>query len=177
MDAAVKCALRKQGRLERQQAIFEIPVVVHVIHKGEAVGSGTNISDEQILSQISVLKRGLQTDEQPTHPERPRNFRRVAGSLDVEFVLARQDPEGLATTGIVRVQGTQTSWSINDNYELKSLSYWPAEDYLNIWVCNLTGVLGYSQFPGLRPPRPRKLFRQSTDRWRGDCPRRVWFEG
>ena len=141
-----KTRLRKQGRLERQQAIFEIPIVVHVIHKGEAVGSGTNIPDEQILSQISVLNedyRRLNNDASNTPPE----FQTVAGSLDVEFVLARQDPEGLATTGIVRVQGTQTSWSINDNYELKSLSYWPAEDYLNIWVCDLTGVLGYSQFP------------------------------
>ena len=85
----------------------------------------------------------MNSDASSTPPE----FQSVAGSLDIEFVLARQDPEGLATTGIVRVQGTQTSWSINDNYELKSLSYWPAEDYLNIWVCNLTGVLGYSQFP------------------------------
>jgi hypothetical protein len=67
-------------------------------------------------------------------------------------VLARQDPEGLATTGIVRIQGPVSSWSINDNYELKALSYWPAEDYLNIWVCNLTGVLGYSQFPVSGPP-------------------------
>ena len=33
-------------------AIFRIPVVVHVVHNGEAVGSGSNISDAQIASQI-----------------------------------------------------------------------------------------------------------------------------
>jgi len=31
-------------------ATFKIPVVVHVIHKGEAVGTGSNISDAQIAS-------------------------------------------------------------------------------------------------------------------------------
>jgi archaellum component FlaF (FlaF/FlaG flagellin family) len=31
---------------------------------------------------------------------------------------------------------------------LKALSYWPAEDYLNIWVANLSnGILGYTQLP------------------------------
>jgi hypothetical protein len=132
--------------IQRQQAIYQIPVVVHVIHNGEAVGTGRNISDAQILSQISVLNKDYQrlnSDASNT----PAEFQGLAGSIDVEFVLAKQDPEGFATTGIVRVQGPQQSWSINDNYELKALSYWPAEDYLNIWVCNLTGILGYSQFP------------------------------
>jgi hypothetical protein len=137
---------KKPRDLQRQQAIFQIPVVVHVIHAGEAVGSGRNISDAQILSQIAVLNEDYQRlndDAQST----PSEFQGVAGSLDLEFVLAKQDPEGFATNGIVRVQGPQQSWSINENYNLKSLSYWPAEEYLNIWVCDLTGILGYSQFP------------------------------
>ena len=32
--------------------VFTIPVVVHVIHKGEAIGTGTNISDAQIQNAI-----------------------------------------------------------------------------------------------------------------------------
>jgi hypothetical protein len=143
---ARKLQSKKRADAERQQAVYEIPVVVHVIHNGEAIGDGSNISEAQILSQISVLNKDfkrLNSDASQTTPE----FLPVAGSLDIEFVLAKQDPEGLATTGIVRVEGTKSTWSINDNYELKALSYWPAEDYLNIWVCNLTGVLGYAQFP------------------------------
>ena len=35
--------------------VYTIPVVVHVIHKGEAVGTGTNISDAQINSAITNL--------------------------------------------------------------------------------------------------------------------------
>jgi hypothetical protein len=136
----------RQTKSQRTQATYQVPVVVHIIHNGETVGSGTNISDAQILSQISVLNKDykrLNTDVGNTPPE----FQLLAGAFDIEFVLAKQDPEGLATNGIVRVKGSKTSWTMTDNYELKAHSYWPAEDYLNIWVCNETDFLGYSQFP------------------------------
>jgi hypothetical protein len=130
----------------RTKATYQVPVVVHVIHNGEAVGIGTNISEAQILSQIAVLNKDYQrlnTDASNT----PAEFLPVAGSFDVEFILAKRTPEGLATTGIVRKQGTKNSYTVNDNYELKSISYWPAEDYLNLWVCNIIDYLGYAQFP------------------------------
>ncbi len=134
---------RQDGRIK---SAYQVPVVIHVIHNGEAIGTGTNIPDAQIISQLNVLNEDcnrLNDDASNT----PAEFLPVAGALDIEFILAKQDPEGLATTGIVRRQGTKLSWTMSDNYQLKSESYWPAEDYLNIWVCNLTDYLGYSQFP------------------------------
>jgi hypothetical protein len=126
---------------------FYIPVVVHVIHRGEAVGTGTNISDAQIISQIKVLNNDfnrLNADASNT----PSEFQSVAGSLNIEFVLAKQDPDGDETTGIVRVKGSRTSWSTSNDGALKATSYWPAEDYLNVWVTNLSStLLGYAQFP------------------------------
>lgn len=143
--------------LERKQRTFSanriqstpyiIPVVVHVIHNNEAIGTGTNISDAQINSQISVLNkdfRRLNADAGST----PAEFLGVAGSLEIQFVLASQDPEGLATNGITRTPGTQTQWALADNNSLKELSYWPAEDYLNIWVVNMESpYIGYAQLP------------------------------
>ncbi|MBL0743767.1 T9SS-dependent choice-of-anchor J family protein [Chryseolinea lacunae] len=146
LQQKIKTRAQATNTQRTQSAPYQIPVVVHVVHFGEALGVGRNIPDEQIISQISVLNQDykrLNGDAGNT----PAEFQPVAGSLDIEFVLARQDPEGLATNGIVRVKGSKTSWSINDNYELKALSYWPAEDYLNIWVCDLTSLLGYAQFP------------------------------
>lgn len=35
--------------------VYQIPVVVHVIHNGEAIGTGTNVSYAAIQSQIDVL--------------------------------------------------------------------------------------------------------------------------
>lgn len=130
-------------------ATYVIPVVFHVINNGEPLGTGTNILDEQLISQINVLNKDFQrlnADASQTPPE----FLSVAGNLDIEFVLAKQSPEGLATNGIVRVQGTKTEWTLADNLEFKSLSYWPSEDYMNIWVINFndpSNFIGYAQFP------------------------------
>ncbi len=126
-----------------------IPVVVHVIHNGEPIGTGVNISDDQINSQIKVLNndyRRLNTDASQT----PLEFQLVAGMFDVQFVLAKQDPEGVASNGIVRVKGTKTGWAMADDSQLKSLSYWNSTDYLNIWVTNIVdvnGFIGYAKFP------------------------------
>ena len=44
-----------RGEFDASRAVKTIPVVVHVIHNGEAVGTGPNITEEQVLSQIDVL--------------------------------------------------------------------------------------------------------------------------
>ncbi|MEO6106079.1 MAG: choice-of-anchor J domain-containing protein [Cyclobacteriaceae bacterium] len=143
-----KIIRRQSSRTARAQAPpYKIPVVVHIIHNGEAIGVGTNLSDAQVLSQIKVLNEDFNRQNADAI-NTPAVFSSVAGSLDIEFILARRDPDGLATTGIVRVNGGRNSWKMIDNYTLKSKSYWPAEQYLNIWVCNLTDTfVGYAQFP------------------------------
>ena len=37
--------------------VITIPVVVHVLHTGQSVGTGLNISSVQVQSQIDVLNR------------------------------------------------------------------------------------------------------------------------
>lgn len=138
--------LKQQGTQRTQSATYTIPVVVHIIHNGEAIGTGANLSDAQIISQINVMNKDfarLNLDAVNT----PSEFLPVAGNLDIEFVLAKQDPFGAATTGITRTKGTQSSWKISDNATFKGLSYWPAENYFNIWVLNLPDYLGYAQLP------------------------------
>ncbi len=127
-------------------APYRIPVVVHVIHNGEAEGVGKNIPDAQIISQIDVLNKDfnrLNADAGNT----PEEFLPAAGNLDIEFVLAKQDPDGQPTDGIVRVDGKRDQWPLSLESQFKALSYWPAEDYLNIWVIKFQSYLGYAQFP------------------------------
>ncbi len=136
-----------------QSATYTIPVVVHVIHNGEAYGVGTNISDDQIKSQIQVLNEDYKRSNSDA-ANTPGEFQPYAGSIDMQFVLAQQDPEGLATNGITRTKGTKSSWTLADNSTFKALAYWPAENYLNIWVINFdvsTGLLGYAQLPTIDP--------------------------
>ncbi|MDV7401643.1 hypothetical protein RZS08_60045, partial [Arthrospira platensis SPKY1] len=70
-----------------------VPVVVHVIHRGENVGVGSNISDAQILGAIDGLN-GRWTGQ-------------IGDGVDMgfEFCLARRDPQDQPTSGIVRVDG------------------------------------------------------------------------
>ncbi|UII23730.1 M43 family zinc metalloprotease [Fulvivirga ligni] len=145
-----KLTLLKQNKILRQSQqseVITIPVVVHIIHNGESLGSGRNIPDGQIISQIDVLNedyRRTNADASNT----PTVFQSVAADTEIQFALAQRDPEGLPTNGIVRVNGAQASWLVGENYALKNLSYWPAEDYLNIWVTDLgDNYLGYAQFP------------------------------
>lgn len=130
-----------------EDIVYQIPVVVHIIHKGEPEGAGTNIPDEQIFAQIESLNldfRHLNADSVNTPPQ----FRALMADSQMEFVLAKRNPDGFATNGITRTNGGTIEWSIRTNTALKSLSYWPSEDYLNIWVAPLAGtLLGWAEFP------------------------------
>ncbi|MDI1322457.1 MAG: M43 family zinc metalloprotease [Algoriphagus sp.] len=124
-----------------------IPVVVHVIHSGQAEGTGVNIPLSQIEAQIRILNedfRRLNADANRT----PAEFLPVAADSNIEFVLAKQDPSGLPTTGIVRVLGTKVTYSPDDATLIGQLSQWNPEEYLNIWVVALTQpYIGYASFP------------------------------
>lgn len=143
---------------ERSNDLHTLPVVVHIIHNGEPVGSGTNISDAQILSAITALNE---------------DFRRMPGTngfgngvdVNIEFCLAQRDPSGNPTTGIVRVNGTTVPDYATEGISagagegagelaVKSLSTWPRTSYVNIWVVTEienndggSGIQGYAYFP------------------------------
>ncbi|MCB0639531.1 MAG: T9SS type A sorting domain-containing protein [Lewinella sp.] len=123
--------------------VITIPVVVHVIYNK----STENISDAQILSQIQVLN----DDFRRTNSDADNTWSQAADS-EIEFCMATTDPNGNPTTGITRTSTSVTAFSTNDNMKFNSSGgkdAWPASDYLNIWVCDISGgILGYAQFPG-----------------------------
>ncbi|MEO6167771.1 MAG: M43 family zinc metalloprotease [Chitinophagales bacterium] len=124
----------------QHDSVFTIPVVVHVMHNNGI----ENISDAQIESQIRVLNE---------------DFRKIAGTngegsgvdTKIEFSLAKKNPDGKCTNGVVRIQSLLTN---HDSYErplLSQLSSWDANRYVNIYVVkSIDGgsVLGYASFPG-----------------------------
>ncbi len=125
-----------------------IPVVVHVVHNGNAVGTGTNIPDSQIFEQIRILNedfRRLNADAIRT----PAEFLPVAADANIEFVLAKQDPNGLPTDGIVRIQGPKTSYNPEtDAVLIGQLSQWNPVEYMNMYVVPLVQpFIGYASFP------------------------------
>lgn len=129
------------------RAVITIPVVFHVVYNTSA----QNISDAQINAQIEQLNLDfarLNADAGNT----PSVFSGVAANTNIQFCLAKRDPFGNATSGIVRKQTSVTSFSTNNAVKKSSQGgsdAWPASGYLNIWSCNLgNNLLGYAQFPG-----------------------------
>jgi len=127
--------------------ILVIPVVVHVIHTGTPIGEGANIPLAQIESQIQTLNEDFRR-QNPDANQTPQEFLGVAADSRIEFVLAKQDPRGLPTDGINRVQGPRNTYSPNDAGLIGQLAQWPPEEYLNIWVVPLVSpFIGYATFP------------------------------
>lgn len=151
LESQIEAKLQKRENIKSKSTLYTIPVVVHVIHIGETIGTGTNISDLQIQQAISGLNN---------------RFRNVNGNgvdVEVEFCLASIDPNGTITSGINRVNGSSilnypsngiapTGNSCVGAVEtaVKDLSRWPTSDYYNIWVvseiCNGSFV-GYASYP------------------------------
>ena len=131
--------------------VITIPVVVHVIHSGEAIGTAPNITDAQIQSQIDVLnndfRRRAGTPGYNTNP--------VGADVMIEFALAKVDPDGNPTDGIDRVNMCQPYWiaSSIENY-VKPATIWDPTKYMNVWT--LKFILDnwdiYAQFPDSNLP-------------------------
>ena len=147
----------EERKLQRNGAttneVITIPVVVHVIHNGDAVGSGENILDGQVISQITVLNQ----DFRKMAGTPGENTDDVGADTQIEFCLAQVKPDGTPFNGIDRVDMGQTNWATFDdiNLSLKPATIWDPEQYFNIWVVRFTtsasaelnGILGYAQFP------------------------------
>ena len=124
-----------------------IPVVMHVVYNTAA----QNVPQSQIDAQIRVLNEDFAKTNADAS-QIPTLFTGVAAATNVQFVLAKRDPNGAPTTGVVRRQTKTRSFSSND--AIKSFSRggsdaWPRDRYLNFWLGNLgNGLLGYAQFPG-----------------------------
>ncbi|MEM6628142.1 MAG: M43 family zinc metalloprotease [Bacteroidota bacterium] len=141
--------------LSAQEAMYKIPVVVHVVHNGEEVGSGPNISYEQIASQIEVLNE----DFRRTKGTNGFNEHPLGTDTQIEFFLTPTDPEGklLEEPGVDRVDGGRASWPKGNvrnpiDRVLKPISIWDPGRFFNIWTVNFGGfvsrdLLGYAQFP------------------------------
>jgi hypothetical protein len=140
------------GKLVLGQVVT-IPVVVHVLYNTTA----QNISEAQIQSQLDVLNkdfRRLNADANKT----PSLFQGVAADAEIEFCLAKQDPNGEPTNGITRTNTSVRKFSgLSDSMKFDGLggkSAWDSKKYLNIWVVNFSNdanILGFAQFPNAGP--------------------------
>ncbi|HSI90120.1 MAG TPA: M43 family zinc metalloprotease [Adhaeribacter sp.] len=129
--------------------VLKIPVVVHVVTEKGLGG----ISKAQVLDGLQVLNedfRRMNTDQNLTRPI----FAPYAADFEIEFALARIDPQGNPTEGIVRVTSFATNGIPTRDDIKRAAPSWPADKYFNVWLVNaISGgqagqtILGYAQFP------------------------------
>ena len=146
-----------------------IPVAFHIVYNSPA----ENISDSQIQSALRILNEDYNranADAVNTASNAyfvywnpylniyqigHSSYAGVAAGVGIEFCLA----------GVTRTQTSYTSFtSSTTNYNggtdvpvVKDLApayqTYPPDQYLNVWVCNLTDYIGYATFPNLAPPQ------------------------
>jgi len=147
----------------KQINTISLPVVIHIIHRQSHsnIGTGTNISNEQIEDAIRTLNEDY-SKTNPEYPNPPRTtFLSYWGNPELEFCLATTDPNGNVTSGITRTATIKNSFDADDNTDSEAMKKnntggndgWDTRYYLNIWVCNLTNsqssgqTLGYAYLP------------------------------
>lgn len=117
---------------------YTIPIVFHILHKGEAEGTGSNISRAQVLQALADLNSEFI-------------------NTGIQWCLAQQDPDGNSQydafgnniTGIRRVNASGIPnfsnfgiWSGVNEVQAKALSNWPEDDYTEVWVAHRLYVAG-----------------------------------
>lgn len=129
-----------------------IPIVFHLIYNT----TEQNIDDSLIHQQIQRLNLDFQKLNADTI-NTPEAFKPFTGSMDIEFCLARISPEGDITNGILRIATDETIFPSATSYDVPDpvkhtitggSDAWNTSDYMNIWICNLTGSTAYTAPPG-----------------------------
>lgn len=146
----------KKNRIDgTAETVYVIPLVVHVLEPS----TGSSImTDAEINTMISRLNNQLNAG---TGYE-------TSQDINIEFALAKRNPNCTATTGIVRVNMSGNTEYVTSGVKYstengipqltaKATSNWGNKNYYNLWIVNeidgLTnnGVVGFAYFPGSSP--------------------------
>ena len=138
-DAEFESYYQSQLELKSKSPVsYYIPVVFHIIHAGEPIGTGSNISDANIYNLLKSVNNHFKNAH--NHPSN--------SNANIQFVLATKSPNGACTKGINRIDysfnqtyvnhGTQYDTSNNGvpAATIRTLSNWNPTQYYNIWIVN-----------------------------------------
>lgn len=151
--------------------VLTLPIVFHVVHLGESIGEGTNISDEQIISCVENLNhrfRGNIESLSNLTDEYDEDELSLVIDSKIEFCLAVRDPDGNPTNGINRVNGINITYNgesylddgiamdatnngVVENYLKSEVGCWDVDKYINFYVVSEingnnggNGIQGYA---------------------------------
>lgn len=161
-EVKLKQIITNQKKLQpfdkRTMLVYNIPIVVHVLHTGDDIGTIYNPDTTQIKEAIDYLNdiySGNHSSLTPLGTD-------AAGDIGIRFVLAQRDPDCNPTNGIHRVDMSADANYIvngasfddlNADIAMKTPIIWDKSRYYNIYVVNKisgsgpTSVAGYAYLP------------------------------
>jgi len=164
LDYASHHAVDQYAKQQSPDTIYRFPVVAHIVYNEAA----ENLDEQLIQDQIDVLTRDFRRQNADTSDLRSI-FLPVAADAGIEFFLADIDPDGNPTNGITRTNtstasfGSITSLDLVKDSTTGGKNAWPTDEYLNIWVCDLSipllgdAALGFAYPPIEAPNWPSEL--------------------
>lgn len=131
----------------KSEEVYIIPIVFHVIHNW-----GVENVDDAIL-ELAV--EHLNEDYDLSNPDTANTieeFKAIAADCNIEFRMAKLDPDGNCTQGITRTVSNET-FGAGDNVKYLAPA-WPSDQYLNVWVVrSIAGsAAAYAYYPGTASP-------------------------
>lgn len=121
-----------------------IPIVFHVLHKY----GNERISVQQCERAVEIINQDFSAQNNDLS-EVTNEFKDIIGNTNIEFRLARIDPNGECTNGVVYYETDLTYKATNT---LKNtIKNWNPSSYLNVWsVASIeSGAAAWSHYPGI----------------------------
>ncbi|NNF02026.1 MAG: PKD domain-containing protein [Bacteroidia bacterium] len=126
---------------QRSGVNYVMPIVFHIIH---TYGSD-NIEKLRVLEEVQNINDEFQKLVADSNNVAAM-FRPIHADCEIEFRLAKIDPNGDCTNGITR---TFSNLTLNAGENVKTLVKWPSDKYVNVWVvANIPGgTAAYAYLP------------------------------
>ncbi len=138
--------------------VYSVPIVFHVLHNG----GPENISDAVIISALDWVNKDYARQNFDANTV-AAPYSSLYINSDIKFILAKKDPSGNCTPGIVRhVDQPKMNWNQGLAQQTAYWSYtWDPTKYLNVYIVasivpqgTVAGggtIVGYTYIPGTWP--------------------------
>ncbi len=121
-----------------------IPMVFHVLHRY----GGERISLERIQQGIDQMNKDFRAQNVEINSI-VSSFQDIIGTANIEFRLAKLDPDGNCTSGVVYYD-TELTYMASNSLK-NTIKNWDPYSYLNVWSVSsiASGAAAWSQYPGV----------------------------
>lgn len=120
------------------RVVYTIPIVFHVVYNTPV----ENVPDSYIYAQLETLNNDFRRRNADT--TFPRSlFAYLGADVEIEFCLAKRDPDNNSVIGITRTATSKADWnSDTETNRMKQTQFggkdpWDPSSYLNVWIVDL----------------------------------------